>query len=198
MTNLPQTRGSLLLRLRDRSDEDAWREFGQIYRPVILRYARGKGMQQEDAEDLAQQVLLAVSRAVERWEVDARRASFRTWLHRVTHNLLINAVTRGAVVRGSGDSGVQWLLDQQPAAEHPDSDLLQLEYRRELFRWAARQIRREFQPATWQAFWATAVHNRRVEEVAAEQRKSRGAVYAARSRVMRRLRQKIAELDEEQ
>ena len=86
------------------------------------------------------------------------------------------------------------LVAQQAARNGPDSDLLRLEYRREVFRWAARQIRAEFQRATWKAFWLTAVEDRAADGVARLLHKTTGAVYAARSRVMRRLQEKAAEL----
>ena len=92
--NLPDTRESLILRVRDSEDREAWDQFSQIYRPVICRLAAKKGMQAADAEDLAQQVLVSVSRAIERWEPDAERAKFRTWLKRVTDNAILNALTR--------------------------------------------------------------------------------------------------------
>jgi len=80
----PETRSSLLLRIRDADDRDAWDQFSEIYRPVICRVARLKGLQQADAEDLAQQVLLSVAGAIDRWQPDEGRAKFRTWLKRVT------------------------------------------------------------------------------------------------------------------
>jgi RNA polymerase sigma-70 factor (ECF subfamily) len=83
-----------------------------------------------------------------------------------------------------------------PAAEGPDSDLLRIEYRREVFRWAARQIRGEFHAATWDAFWLTAVEGRDANDAAVELHKSVGAIYAPKSRVMRRLREKIKEFEE--
>jgi RNA polymerase sigma-70 factor (ECF subfamily) len=182
-----------LVRVRDASDHQAWYEFTEIYRPVIYRLARGKGMQHADAEDLAQQVLLAVASAIGRWEEDSERARFRTWLRRVADNAIINALTRGVPDRAEGGTD---RLTEQTAREGPDSDLLRIEYRREVFRWAARQIRDEFQPATWGAFWLTAVEGRDASEVAATLGKSAGAVYAAKSRVMRRLREKVGEFEE--
>ena len=183
------------MRLKDRADQEAWYEFSEIYRPVVFRLARHKGMQHTDAEDLTQQVLAAVAKAVDRWQIDPERARFRTWLHRIAHNAILNALTRGAPDRGSGDTGMQALLSQQPATEGPDSDLLRTEYRREVFRWAAKQICDEFRPTTWQAFWLTAVDGVSVENAAHRLDKSEGAVYAARSRVMRRLREKVHELE---
>lgn len=193
MSRSPETRPSLLVRLKNRADDEAWFEFTEIYRPIVYRLARRKGMQHADADDLAQQVLTAVARAIDRWKNDPARARFRTWLHRVATNAIINALTRGAPDRGSGDARLQSLLDQRPTTDAPDSDLIRIEHRREVFRWAARQIRPEFQPATWDAFWLTSVEENSINEVATKLRLTRGAIYAARSRVMRRLREKIAD-----
>jgi len=195
MSRSPETRLSLLVRLKDRADQAAWHEFAEIYQPLIYRLARQEGMQHADAEDLTQSVLLAVSKAVVRWEHDPRRARFRTWLNRVAHNAIINALTRGKPDRGSGDAGLLALLDNLPGEKGPDSDLLRLEYRREVFRWAAGRIRDEFQPDTWRAFWLSAVDGRDVHEVARQLGKTAGSVYAARSRVVRRIRERVAQLD---
>ena len=197
MNTTPETRASLLLRVRNPADQAAWNEFAEIYRPVILRLARQKGMQEADADDVAQQVLVAVARAVEQREHDPQRARFRTWLHRVAHNTILNALTRGKPDRGSGDSALQAVLNGHATRSGPDSDLLRLEYRREVFRWAARQVRREFHQGSWDAFWLTAVEGRGVEDVAEELGKHRGAIYAARSRVMRRIQDKAAEFERE-
>jgi|SRR5207302_2223804 len=196
MSASPETRQSLLFRLKDRADDEAWFEFTEIYRPLIYRLARHKGLQHADADDLVQQVLAAVARVIDRWETDPNRARFRTWLSRVATNAIINALSRGAADRGSGDSGLQDLLGAHPAGEGPASDLIRTEHRREVFRWAARQIRPEFQPITWDAFWLTAVEGRSVEDVTLELARSRGSIYAARSRVMRRLKEKVREWED--
>lgn len=198
MTNsAPETRASLLIRVRDPADQAAWHEFVEIYRPVILRLARKKGMQEADAEDVAQQVLVAVAKAVEQRGHDPQRAKFRTWLGRVAHNTILNALTRGKPDRGSGDSALRAVLNQHESHTGPDSDLLRLEYRREVFRWAATQVRKEFHQATWDAFWLTTVEGRAVEVVAEELAKNPGSIYAARSRVMRRIQEKVIEYERE-
>jgi RNA polymerase sigma factor (sigma-70 family) len=197
VNSTPETRASLLIRVRDPADQAAWHEFVEIYRPVILRLARQKGMQEADADDVAQQVLVAVAQAVEQREHDPRRAKFRTWLHRVAQNTILNALSRGRPDRGSGDSALLAVLGRHESHTGADSDLLRLEYRREVFRWAARQVRREFHQATWDAFWLTAVEGRAVEVVARQLAKNRGAVYAARSRVMRRIQEKVTEYEQE-
>ena len=117
MSSTPETRPSLLIRVRDPADQAAWQEFVEIYRPVILRLARQKGMQAADAEDVAQEVLTAVAKAVEQREHDPKRAKFRTWLHRVANNAILDALTRGKPDRGSGDSALQAVLNQREVAQ---------------------------------------------------------------------------------
>ena len=197
MNSTPETRPSLLIRVRDPADQAAWHEFVEIYRPIILRLAQQKGMQEADAEDVAQEVLAAVAKAVEQREHDPKRAKFRTWLNRVANNAILNALTRGRPDRGSGDSALLAVLHQRESHTGPDSDLLRLEYRREVFRWAARHVRKEFHQDTWDAFWRTAVEGRAVEVVAEELAKNPGAIYAARSRVIRRIQEKVTEYEQE-
>jgi len=197
MSTSPETRATLLIRLKDQADDEAWSEFTEIYRPVIYRLACRRGMQPADADDLVQQVLTAVARVIDRWETDPERARFRTWLNRVATNAIINALSRGRLDRGSGDTGLHDLLHARPAANGNDSEFIRIEQRREIFRWAARQIRSEFHPATWDAFWMTAVEGRDVEGAGRALGRSPGSIYAARSRVMRRLKEKVLEWREE-
>jgi RNA polymerase sigma factor (sigma-70 family) len=197
MTLSPQTRASLLVRVRNPADQAAWHEFVEIYWPVIHRLARRKGLQPADADDLAQQVLINVAKTIEERPHDPNRAKFRTWLTRVVQNAVLNALTRAKPDRAAGGDDHPHAVLAAPGRE-PDSQLLQLELRREIFRWAARQIEPEFQPDTWQAFWQTAVENRDCESVARELNKGVGVIYAARSRVMKRLQEKVREYDSEQ
>ena len=193
MSISPETRPSLLVRLADRGDEAAWSEFARIYTPVIKRLARRKGMQAADADDLTQQVLSAVSKSIERWKVDPERGQFRTWLSRIAQNLIINAFTRRPPDRGTGDSEVALRLYERPLSQDGIEDQVRMEFRREVFRWAASEIRVEFSTSSWEAFWLTAVEEHEVREVASRLKLSCGAVYTARSRVMKRLREKVME-----
>lgn len=181
------------MRLRDHDDREAWEEFVQLYRPVIVRTARLKGMQSADAEDLAQQVLAALANAIERFEYDPDRAKFRTWLHRIATNAILNALQRGVPDRGSGDNDIRSFLEQRPARSDVDSGVLSTEYRREVFQQAAERIRGEFSESTWNSFWFTAVEGIDVDTVAKELGRTRGSIYASRSRVMKRLREEIGE-----
>lgn len=84
----PSTRPSLLVRLRDRRDGEAWVQFVDLYAPVVYRFARKFGLQDADAADLTQEVLTAVSSGAGRLEYEPERALFRTWLYRVASNQL--------------------------------------------------------------------------------------------------------------
>jgi RNA polymerase sigma-70 factor (ECF subfamily) len=184
------------VRLKDARDEAAWREFIEIYEPLLLRIARQRGLQDADAAEVTQEVLLAVARSIDGWDPDPRRGSFRGWLGRIARNLMINRLARrerGPRVVG----GTEHLerLEAEPARDCAESSQFDLEHRRQLFLWAAAQIRGEFRESTWQAFWRTCVDHRPVQEMAAELGLSPGAVYVARSRVMARLRTKVNEAE---
>ena len=87
MAELPATRASLLVRLRDRDDAAAWHEFVRLYAPVVYRFARRKGMQVADAADLTLDVLRSVSGSIGRF--DPRLGSFRGWLFTVVQRALV-------------------------------------------------------------------------------------------------------------
>ncbi|TWU60503.1 RNA polymerase sigma factor RpoE [Rubripirellula tenax] len=190
----PETRLSLLFRVGDGDDQAAWDEFVQIYHPVIYRTARYKGLQDADAMDVAQTVLMSVGRALAKRPHDPSRARFRTWLNTVTRNAAINALRGKTLDRGTGDSGVQAMLNAAEAKPLDDGDVLEREYQKELFRTAARLVQPEFAGDTWQAFWRTTVDGEPIADVALDLGKQPGSVYAARSRIIRRLKQEIERL----
>jgi RNA polymerase sigma-70 factor (ECF subfamily) len=197
MDDGPATRHTLLVKLRDPGDAAAWAEFVALYQPLLYRLARTQGLQPADADDLCQDVFRAVGRTVEGWEPDLARGRFRGWLFTVARNLALNTLTRGKRHRGAGDTAAHAALNQVPAADPALTAEFDAEYRRRLFRWAADQVRDEFTPATWQAFWATAVEGRPPAAVAADLGLSVGAVYVAKSRVLARLRKRIEQLGDD-
>ena len=90
MADIPSTRASLLVRLRDPRDGPAWGEFVDLYAPLVYGYLRKQGLQDADAADLSQEVLGAVAGAVGRLEYDPRRGAFRNWLFTIVRRKLSN------------------------------------------------------------------------------------------------------------
>ena len=198
MQESPATRVSLLVRIRDPRDQDAWRQFVDIYASVVYGFARHRGLQDADAADLMQEVLRAVARSADRLDYDPKRGSFRGWLYTVTRNKIYNFLNgRKNHERGSGDSGALERLEEQAAHDDDAASLWDQEYERRLFDWAAEQVRGEFQGATWQAFWQTAVEGQGAKEVGDRLGMSLGAVYVAKSRVLARLKEVIRRVEDE-
>src|SRR5580704_14282434 len=134
MALTPTTRASLLLRLRDSQDHEAWVEFVSLYEPVAYRLLRRHGLQDADAREVMQDLLIAVSRNIDRWDPAKERGSFRGWLRRVARNLVINWLKqRDRRALATGGSGLQAILDMLPAAEGPESVEFDCEWRRALF-----------------------------------------------------------------
>ena len=198
MEQSPATRASLLVRLRDPQDKEAWGQFVQLYAPVVYGFARQRGLQDADAADLMQEVFRSVAGAAGRLEYDPKRGSFRGWLYTITRNKIFTFLdSQRRQVRGSGDSGAQTFLEGQAGREDGTGELWDQEYERSAFAWAAERVRGEFHEATWQAFWLTAVDGQSARDAGRQLGLSPGAVYVAKSRVIARLREEIRELEDE-
>ena len=195
MANSVATRPSLLARIRDPRDRQAWSEFVEIYAPMVYGYARKHGLQDADAADLTQEVLGAVARSAERLVYDPARGSFRGWLFTVVRNELRDfAAARGRPLSGTGDTDMHERLQQQPARADDDAADWERDFERRLFALAAEQVRRDFQESTWQAFWLTAIQGKNGKDVAGILGITTAAVYLAKRRVMTRLKEQIENL----
>ncbi len=193
LNEIPKTRNSLILRLKEPLDAEAWFQFCEIYEPLILRIAKSRGLQNADANDLAQEAFIRIAKSVSRWQADAEKGSFRGWIGTIARNLTIDFLRRNNRLPVSADDAVLQTLPQ-PCAESLYYDA---EYEKQLFAWAANKVQPTVQAKTWQAFWLTAVGQRQVAEVAKELQISTGAVYIARSRVIAKLRETIERVNDE-
>lgn len=187
----PATRPSLLVRLRDARDDQAWTEFTAVYEPVIYRMTQRRGLQDADAREVVQEVLMSVASAIDRFDCQTA-GSFRGWLARITRNVAIDQFRRRPHRETTGHEGLHEKVDDL-TADQLIRDEFERHRREQLFRWAATQTRRKTGEANWIAFWRTTVEARPIAEVAAELGISEGAVYVARCRILKRIRELVHE-----
>jgi RNA polymerase sigma-70 factor (ECF subfamily) len=196
MTITPTTRASLLLKLRDPHDHEAWVEFVSLYEPVIYRILRRTGLQESDSLDVLQELLLAVSRGVERWVPGSELGTFRGWLRRVARNLVVNWLRRKRRQVVTTSLELDALLIEDRSVETEETREFDDELRRSKFQRAAEQVRSEVQEHTWHAFWEVMVDGCTVAEVAQRLGMSPGAVRVAKCRVLARLRDVVAHAED--
>jgi RNA polymerase sigma-70 factor (ECF subfamily) len=180
------THVSLLERLRQPGEREAWERFVELYTPLLYYWARRVGLQPEDASDLVQDVFAVLVQKLPEFTYD-RHKSFRGWLRAVTLNKWRENQRRLARVPANGlEDGVDDLADLNGAV-----DLWEAEYRKHLVGRALRVMQTDFQPTTWKACWEHVACGRPAAQVAAELGISVGAVHAAKFRVLARLRQEL-------
>ena len=197
MTPTPTTRASLLFRLRDSQDHEAWVDFVEIYEPVIYRQVRKCGLQDADARELMQEFFIVVSRRIEHWELARERGSFRGWLRRVTRNLVINWMKHGQRrMIAFGGQDAQMLIADLAVEDCPEAIEFDNELRRSIFQRASELVRQEQNPKAWQAFWSTAIDGKSPAVVARELEMSFGAVRVAKCRVLARLKEVVVTLED--
>jgi RNA polymerase sigma factor (sigma-70 family) len=196
MTLTPTTRASLLLRLRDPQDHEAWLEFVALYEPVIYRLLRRHGLQDADSREVMQELFMAVSRSIDRWDPRTELGSFRGWLGRVVRNLVINWLKRrDRQINAIGGSELQVMLSTLPANAEAETTEFYNEVRRSQFQRAAERVRGEVQIPTWEAFWETAILGNSPAATAAKMQLSVGAVRVAKCRVLARLQTAVSEME---
>lgn len=202
MTDFPETQLSLILRLprsaQGQIDQAAWQEFVDVYEPFLYRFARRRGLQDSDARETVQRVLLAVAQSISRWQpygTGNTKPRFRNWLFTIARHQVINAMRARRFDDGSGSTTQ---LTQLYQMVEPSSPLQTIEedYRREAFLWAAARVKGSVNETTWQAFWKTSVDDQPCSRVANDLGISVGAVYAARFRVLAKLKAEVQTLED--
>jgi RNA polymerase sigma-70 factor (ECF subfamily) len=188
----PETRPSLLVRLRDAHDADAWATFVAVYGPLVYAQARRGGLGHEDAEDVTQRVFARVAAAVRTFEYRPDRGRFRAWLGTVVRNE-VRRHHRAAA--GDGAVAAADLLDTV-AAPAEDTEWAAA-FNAHVLRAALDRSRPHFEPATWAAFEAVWMAGRPAPEVAAELGQPVTRVYVAKSRVLKRLWETVRELSDD-
>lgn len=188
-----ETRTSLLERVRDQNDLAAWSEFVALYRPLLLGYTKSRGVQACDAEDVVQEVFVALMRALPSFALDKARGRFRSWLWQVTMSKIRDRLrrekSRGPVVTGPV---------QEPAVnpEEPDREWL-TRHRQRILEYLLPQLKAQTQETTWTCFEEHILRGRSGVAVGAELGMKANTVCVNAARVLAKLRQRCAEYEEE-
>jgi RNA polymerase sigma-70 factor (ECF subfamily) len=191
-----RTRHSLLVRLRHAPpDQQAWAEFVDRYGRQIHAWCRRWGLQETDAQDVTQTVLLQLASKLRTFTYDPS-LRFRAWLKTLTHHAWSDFLGARRPVVPGGDSTIQDLLDTAQARDDL-AQRLQEAFDQELLELAVARVRQRIEPHTWEAYRLTALEGLAGAEAAAQLKMEVGTVYKAKSKVHAMLQETVAEMQEE-
>lgn len=185
---------SLLERVRT-FDPAAWERLCHIYGPLVFQWARRAGLGEEDAADIMQETFQTVARRVTSFEHDGAHSTFRGWLRVITRNKIGDHFRRRAgQPRAAGGSAaheaMQSIVDRLPEEDDETESANEL---RGIAQRALQLIQMEFEAGTWNAFRMCVIEDQATDVVATELRMTAKAVRQAKYRVLKRLRQELAD-----
>ncbi len=183
------TRASLLLRIRDRRDSQSWREFDAIYRPLLYRFARASGAGREEAEEVAQQCMVAISGHIDRFEYDPEKGRFKAWLRTVANNTL-RKQRRGRRPQQAKTRDFDGLQAREPSPE----DVFERLWLEEHLRHCIELVRGEVQDSSFTAFKRYVLEKEPVEQVCRELDMTANQVYRIKWRLTQKLDEKMKAL----
>ena len=186
---------SLLNRLRS-ADSAPWRRLVDLYTPLLRLWLQRYGVHGSDADDVLQEVLLAVSKDIPRFEHAGHPGAFRGWMKSILVNRLRNFWrARRRQPQPVGTPFEDRLLQLEDGATAV-SRLWDHEHDQYILKQLLTQAEPNFEPSTWQAFCRVALDGAAPDDVATELGISRNAVIVAKCRVLSRLRQESVGLVE--
>lgn len=188
----PTTSSRLLARMRDRQDGPSWSEFVRVYAPLVYRYCVRRGLQDADAQDVTQETLTDVARAIEAFQYDRRKGRFRGWLGAVVRHAIHRQNEKASRPgRGLGGDSHSFLLR---IAGAPDDAGWADEFNAHVCRLALERVQSAVGEETWRAFQEVWLQDRKPAEVAREMNRAPEWVYRAKFRALSRLRREVAAL----
>ncbi|HVP11127.1 MAG TPA: sigma-70 family RNA polymerase sigma factor [Phycisphaerae bacterium] len=183
------TRPSLLIRVRNRQDQAAWYEFDSIYRPMLLRFGLARGLNANEAEEVAQQCLAAMTQYIEGFDYDPAKGRFKGWLRTMVHNRIRNLLRDHR--EGQADS--QDFKRSQDREQSPD-ELFDKVWRQEHLKHCLRLIQKEVEESTFKVFVACVIEEQPVEKICGAFGMTANQVHAIKSRMLKRIRQRMADI----
>ena len=176
-----------------RNDPVQWSRLVETFGPIVYRWCRTSGIAENDASDVVQEVFASVARGIDGFERQKESGSFRSWLATITRNRVRDHF-RKLAGRQPAEGGTEALIRLQQKADSLDESIDGDSISSPLVRQVLKSVEIEFEPATWNAFWMSTMENQPASLVAETTGLSIASVYQAKSRVLRKLRQRLSEL----
>ena len=183
------TRPSLLIRIKDHADQAAWYEFDSIYRPLLYRFVRVRGLSETEAEEIAQHCMTAINQHIVNFKYDPQKGKFKSWLATMVNNRIKNMLRD----RHEAQARTKDFKDLREQGASPEEIFDKL-WRQEHLKHCLRLIKTEVEESTFKVFVAYVMEEQPVEKVCQEFAMTPNQVHAIKSRVTKRIRQRMVEL----
>ncbi|MEO1527938.1 MAG: sigma-70 family RNA polymerase sigma factor [Planctomycetota bacterium] len=189
---------TLLRRVGSSDDAEAWERFVDRYTPRIFLWCKQNRLQDSDAADVTQEVLTKLVTAMGRFQYDATRGTFRAWLRTVTTNTIRDIGRKRKTIQL--ETSERCAFDQFASSDSVNSltEAIEQAHREEILEQAGDAVRRRVQPQTWAAYELTSLESLSAAEAAKRIGIKVSEVYVAKSRVIKLLRETVAQIEEQQ
>lgn len=181
-----RTHASLLIRVRDAADAAAWSEFHGLYAPLLYDYARSRGLNHEDAEDVRSECYQALVRQLREFEYDRTKGSFKSWLRTMVSRRVIDRLRKRRERRADTD-----MLREIPVAPQSDDEAWEIEWKRQHLRYCVDLVRPMVSVQIWQAFKMLAEDGDSVDAVCKSLSMNASQVYKAKARMLKLIRERM-------
>ena len=183
------TRASLLIRIKDPHAAEAWSEFHDLYAPLIYHYARKRGLTHDDADDIRSECYKAIVQQIKTFDYDKQKGGFKAWLRTMVDRRVIDLFRKRREQQPK--TGV---LDQIAAQAPSPDDMWETQWRNQHLKHCVEQLRAEVSSSTFEAFSIIVIQGRPVAEACDALGMNANQIYKAKARMLRRVRDKMAEL----
>jgi RNA polymerase sigma-70 factor (ECF subfamily) len=183
------TRASLLIRIKNPRDTQAWAEFYDFYAPLLYRYARARGLGHEDAEDVRSTCYEAIVRQIPHFDYDRAKGGFKAWLRTLVNRRVVDLLRKRREPTAESHE-----LAELPAREPPTDELWEQHWKQQHLRYCVQQVRSAVAPQTFEAFQMLIEQGCTVPEVCDRLGMNPNQVYKAKARVLELVRQRMAAL----
>lgn len=192
---MPETPASLLERCCTSSDPAVWEQLVTLYTPLVHHWLKQFHVRAQDADELCQEILMVVVGELPHFHREQRRGAFRRWLRTIAvHRVLGFWRAEKTRLQPIHEAGLSEVADQHPDPATELGRVWDQEHDRYVLRGLLELVKNDFEERTWQAFERLVFECQEPAAVAAELKLSVPAVYAAKSRVLKRLRQEAGGL----